>query len=100
MKHTPGEWRIGKMGGTVVADSKTSDTPNTGHDDVEYYGGYLICESIATQAIAQAITGLPDLLEACKMVIAKLRGQHLGTEIGLETIEKIQAAIAKAEELA
>ena len=97
MKHTPGSWKLGKHGGTIVADSRTTEKPNTGHDDVENYGGYLICESIATQAIAQAITGLPDLLEACKMVIAKLRGQHLGTEIGLETIEKIQAAIAKAE---
>lgn len=70
MKHLPGSWKLGKQDGTVIADSKTTERLNTGHDAIEYYGGYLVCESIATQEIAQAITALPDLLEACRHMIA------------------------------
>ncbi len=92
--HKLGSWRLGKHGGTVVADSRTGKKPGAGHDDVDYYGGFLVCESIATREIAQAITALPDLLAVCKEVIAKLRGQHLGT-----TIKKIQKVIAKAEKV-
>ena len=93
MKHTPGEWRIGKMGGTVVADSKTSDTPNTGHDDVEYYGGHLICESIETQANARLIAAAPDLLEACKMAL-KRKPFPVGA---MRAKEMLEDAVEKAE---
>ncbi len=92
MKHAPGSWKLGKHGGTIVADSRTTEKPNTGHDDVEYYGGYLICESIATQAIAQAITALPDLLAACKMALTR-KPFPVGC-LGIK--EALEDAIAKA----
>lgn len=56
-------WRPGKAKGTIVADEPVK--LKTGHDDVEYYGGNLICESIAKMAdrdfIIKATAAYDDL---------------------------------------
>jgi hypothetical protein len=46
MRHTPGPWRVGN-GSFVVSDMNDGKLVG-GADDLKYYGGYLICESIAT----------------------------------------------------
>ena len=51
MKHTPTPWRPGKGYGAVVADSPVQAGPQ-GADDVEFYGGHLICESASPGNIA------------------------------------------------
>lgn len=66
MDHTPGPWAVGLKGG-VVADTPTNNHI-LGSDDVEYYGGYLICESV-TLANARLIVKVPELLEAAKKVV-------------------------------
>ncbi len=48
-------WSLGKNGGVV------SDTPNR-HNDVDYYGGYLIGESIPSRGHAALIAIAPQLL--------------------------------------
>jgi len=64
-KHTPGNWTVGKTGGTVVSDQPLPDyTINGGHDHVEYYGGHLIAESIWRAEDARLIAAAPDLLAA------------------------------------
>lgn len=53
MKHTPTPWRVGRPG-TVVSDSADGLTINgaTGADNVEYYGGNLIAESVSEENAA------------------------------------------------
>ncbi|MBC3906238.1 hypothetical protein [Undibacterium umbellatum] len=57
--HTPGPWRVGSSGG-VVCDTPIKDGI-PGSDEVKYYGGHLICESM-TFANAKLIAAAPDLL--------------------------------------
>lgn len=65
--HTPGNWQLGKTGGTVVTDVIPDNAlTHTGHSDKEYYGGYLIAESILSKDDAKLISSAPDLLNACK----------------------------------
>lgn len=46
--YTTGNFKIGGNGSTVVTDEKPCWLKGiTGHEDTEYYGGYLICESVA-----------------------------------------------------
>jgi len=62
---TPGPWRQGRDG-TVVCDSLIGthhgDYPETGSDR-SYYGGYLVAESIATEANCRFIAMAPEMFE-------------------------------------
>lgn len=95
MSHTPGPWRVGTWGGSVVADYPI---PVGGSDDVDYYGGHLVAESIAPQN-TPIIAAAPELLAAAK----KLR--HAVYALGLDPVdedfcsilEQADLAIAKAE---
>lgn len=64
-EHTPGPWRIGN-GSFIISDHPAPGI--TGSDDVQYYGGHLICESVS-QANARLIAAAPDLLEALKVLL-------------------------------
>ena len=60
---TPGEWRIGKYGQCVIADSEYGTHTDKGA--AEYYGGNLVCESTYPQNatfIAAAREGWPAAL--------------------------------------
>lgn len=53
---TPGPWRVGRDG-SVVADTPVGIRAAGGAEDVEYYGGYLVCETVSpsnARLIAQA----------------------------------------------
>lgn len=52
MKPSPTPWRIGKNG-EVVSD-QPGERLMDGSDEVDYYGGYLVCESV-TRANAEQI---------------------------------------------
>lgn len=45
-QHTGGNWKFGKPGDSIVTDVPIEGTP-MGADAVDYYGGYLIAESVA-----------------------------------------------------
>jgi hypothetical protein len=100
LKHTPGPWREGKNYGAVVSDSPIEGGP-LGADDVEHYGGYLICESVA-KCNNPIIAAAPDMLAALKWITSMVRHKSFCPAIdkkgecdcGLVCIE---AAIAKAE---
>lgn len=67
IKHTPGPWSVGPKGGCVVSVAPIQDIPEgTGHADIEYYGGYLICESIWRNEDARLIAATPELLNAVR----------------------------------
>lgn len=98
---TPGPWRLGKNGG-VVADVPIIGGPD-GSDDVAYYGGHLICESV-TESNARLIAAAPDLLAACEAIhdagIVPFAAEKAGTQRGRNNAnyadELLRAAIAKA----
>lgn len=50
MKHTKTPWRVGRKG-TVVSDSRGTLTIG-GFDDIEYYDGNLIAESVSDENAA------------------------------------------------
>lgn len=89
-KHTPGPWRIGTSGGSVVCDTPVRAGPKTSEDESErlYYGGYLVAESIAPQN-RPLIAAAPDLLKACE----RIADEKFLTQAGAA---QLVAAIAKA----
>lgn len=62
VKHTPGPWRLGN-GTAVVADAGGPGTWDDA-DNVRFYGGPLICESVRSIETARLIAAAPDLLAA------------------------------------
>ena len=101
--HTPGPWRIGSHGG-IVADFPIAHGVK-GTDDTAYYGGYLICETVAP-CNQPLIAAAPDLLAALERA-----EEALWPSVEGETEESCHpqiwdayhgalAAIAKAREVA
>lgn len=102
-KTTPGPWRIGKTCGAVVADEPTSGGRWSGHEDVTFYGGHLVCESVAMESNARLIAAAPDLREACDDALTALDAalELLMSEDRRGRImfvcDKVRAALANAE---
>lgn len=99
-------WKIGKHPSTVVSDVKVKNTnfpvptnPEESRDeDIEHYGGYLVCESIGNFNHAKLIAAAPELLEALCKARALLisMGVEVTNRIGGDEMKYINAAIIKA----
>jgi len=107
IKFTSPPWRKGKVAGAVVADTHSSmSRPEYAEREKEYYGGYLIAESVSPEN-EPLITAAPDMYEACKRALPilsalvnekKLRPEECGYETsGYETLLLLKNAILKAE---
>lgn len=65
-------WKIGKQNSVVVSNHPIRNTnfpvpPNretSTDDEIDYYGGYLVCESVGNDEHARLISSAPDLLNA------------------------------------
>lgn len=73
-KHTPGPWRIGKYPSTIISSSRVETTRSTinndgGVNDVEYYGGSLIAESVLRHENAKLIAAAPAMLEVLAQLV-------------------------------
>lgn len=99
VKHTPGPWRAGSGTGgkgSVVSDQLAVGALN-GSNDVDYYGGNLIAESVARENIP-LIASAPELL-----IVARDFDEVL-TELGMHCecgeadcrTTRLRTAIAKA----
>lgn len=97
-KHTPGNWAVGKTGGTVVSDQPLPNySLNGGHDHVDYYGGHLIAESIWRAEDARLIAAAPELLSALEQMLAVFVEDPLTHQYTSGTAaDAARAAIAKA----
>jgi len=100
MKHTPTPWRIGNHGGEIVADSSERIFINGAieKDSVEYYGGFLVAESISqpnAAFIVLAVNMHDELVEAVKRVVTLYGIDRTPTEMD-SVMKPIAELLAKA----
>lgn len=95
--HTPGPWRIGEAGSSVVCDTEIPQFQTAG--SVDAYGGHLVAESIARGNLA-IISAAPEMLEALELAqwfVENFPTNALPDDKDFMTpIDKVSAAIAKA----
>jgi hypothetical protein len=92
-------WKPGKTGECVVTETPHGFDPNRGHCDTEYYGGYLIAESIACKKDIDLISAAPDLLDAIQYyfeVLEEVRGKDWDSKPD-HVLSKMIAAVKKAK---
>jgi hypothetical protein len=95
MGHSKGTWKLGNNNGDVITDCGDGFPHESGHTATDYYGGFLIAESILKPADAQLIAASPELLEALQIVIGDIdKGPHNFTKE--EKTKIARAAINKA----
>lgn len=89
-------WRPGKQPGTVVTD-RIADGPELA-SHIDFYGGYLVAESIAPENVGP-ISATVDLLEAAKelLAIAYASGRGGIVEFRPHEFDDLADAVAKAE---
>ncbi len=108
-QHSKAPWRAGNVGDAVVSDERLREQypPHySPEEEVEWYGGYLVAESIAPQN-RPLIIAAPDLLEALEALLAitadsaGVAGYHRNGEIAgwdeFPEVSAARAAIAKAK---
>ena len=91
------KWSKGKHAGCVVSDAPNPHGDNGG---TEYYGGYLVAESIPRQDHVNLIAAAPDLLsiaESLQVAISYPRGSEAQVRCLEEIAQDAERIIAKAK---
>jgi len=97
------KWKVGSHPSTVVSDTKQINTnfqtplnaSESTDDEVDYYGGYLVCESVGSIEKAKLIASAPDLLENLIRCVARMEENEMGH---FSAVERAREAIKKATE--
>ena len=105
MKHTPGPWIDSPNAGDAII-SQHPDAMGDAGLEIDYYGGFVICESVS-QRNKPLIKAAPELLEvavawmtlAQESLAFRLALTSLEHDIGNELLKMTDAAIAKVEEV-
>lgn len=97
---TGGTWSVGKHHTTVVSDANNGLEIKGSYDEgaVDYYGGYLIAESVSTNN-AKAIRAVPDMIDALINAHGTLESlTHTGADkfVVEEEMKNIIEALLKA----
>ena len=95
MTHTPGPWRIGKAGSSVVCDTEIPQWQTGNEGSLDFYGGHLVAESIAKENLA-IIAAAPEMLEALKEIASTFERSWRHGSIERRAGDIARAAIAKA----
>lgn len=91
-------WKVGNHKSTVVSDIKQTNTnfpspPNfreSSDDEIEYYGGYLVCESIANEKQAKFISVAPKMYASLKIIVSKFGEYSDVGKIAKEAIKDLE----------
>ena len=92
------KWSKGKHTGCVVSDTPNAHGNQT--ETTEYYGGYLVAESIPRQDHVNLIAAAPDLLsiaESLQVAISYPRGSEAQVRCLEEIAQDAERIIAKAK---
>lgn len=103
---TKGEWKIGNHFSNIVTSEKPLRLSYSDKDydsEREYYGGYIVCESVSCKADANLIAAAPDLLEACLGAIRikelwanSSEGSNASNQGEFEALNKMEGMISNA----
>lgn len=66
-KHTQGPWGVSRLGNAVISGSPVPEV--RGSDEVDYYGGHLIAESVAAQNV-MLIAAAPEMYDVCVQLVS------------------------------
>lgn len=86
--HNPGNWSAGKNGYCVVSDQIGGGVH--GSDDVEYYGGHMICESIGRSNIP-IVTAAPRMLKVLVSVRKAMEPWDVSLADAMVSIDRVIA---------
>lgn len=84
------KWKVGK-GTCVVSEVKIKTLQ--GGDEIEYYGGYLVCESVHPDN-ALLIAAAPELLDALEELIDIIEN---GDKLDSFTLQPAKCIVIKAK---
>lgn len=99
MKNNFGKWQIGNISSTVISDIPFKNKYLQDSEDIHYYGGHLVCESIGNIHNARLIAAAPILLEALQAVYDTFTFKKYNDTLSVEDKEvmvKVEKALFKA----
>jgi len=85
------KWSKGRHGGCVVSDTPNAHGNQT--ETTEYYGGYLVAESIPRESYVNIIAAAPEMLDALWAILQWDVENFIPTEL----FKQAKAAIDKAK---
>lgn len=98
-KHTPGPWRYSKQGDAIVADVPVwEDTEERLLRECEYYGGFLVAESVHPKNKA-LIMAAPEMYQLLKEQIEAYDNTPMSdlNYAGIDWIKRTREVLAKAD---
>jgi len=76
MGRTYGNWKVGNYPSVIITDERMDtyagefERNSWEKQELDYYGGYILCESIRSIDDARVIAAASDLLDACKQILS------------------------------
>jgi len=93
-------WQTGKGGGCVVSDTQVreheSSIPGC-PTDMEYYGGYLVCESIGRTAHCRAIALVPEMVRALRDAQIALERHEADSNMAFAALQRVNHLLIALE---
>lgn len=87
MALTFGNWSVGKSHGVVVSDTVPNDyKKGSGHDEVDYYGGFLLAESVGNKDDAELFAQSKNILLLAAQVVKEVNRNDLKSVRDLKNI--------------
>jgi hypothetical protein len=93
-KFTPGPWKIGN-GSFIITKHKTKNIQGDINSSLNYYDGYLICESVHENN-ANLIVNAPELYNILQEALDEELAYEAGERVYGKWVEKAKQILTKA----